>query len=335
MDEILAGMQRLIPDVIERMQRRFKVLEMIFHHQPIGRRSLSELTHLTERVLRTEIDSLKAEQLILVQPKGMLVTQQGEDLINQLSSYFRYHSGLRTLGTQLEVKYGIAKVIVAPSDEPEQLGLQAARYLESIVRPDDTVTVTGGKTMKRVAEHLKPLDFSIHFTPARGGLGEKMPEQANMIAAQMAEHAGGTYDVLYVPDDISESTYVHLMSEPAVTKVLERMKSADIMINGIGNALKMAQKRHASLEQIEKLKSAGAIGEAFGYYFDKAGKSVYKVRTIGLSYDDIAVKSHIIAVAGGSDKTEAIRAYLKFTPKQTVLITDDAVARKLLQGDSP
>ena len=54
------------------------------------------------------------------------------------------------------------------------------------------------------------------FVPARGGLGENMVYQANTIAASMAQQSGGYYTTLYVPDNVSESTYNTLLMEPSV-----------------------------------------------------------------------------------------------------------------------
>ena len=49
-----------------------------------------------------------------------------------------------------------------------------------------------------------------------------MVYQANTIAASMAEQTGGDYTTLYVPDNVSESTYELLMQEPSVANTLEK-----------------------------------------------------------------------------------------------------------------
>ena len=68
------------------------------------------------------------------------------------------------------------------------------------------------------------------FVPARGGLGENMVYQANTIAASMAQQSGGYYTTLYVPDNVSESTYNTLLMEPSVVHTLEKIKQANITI---------------------------------------------------------------------------------------------------------
>ena len=52
-------------------------------------------------------------------------------------------------------------------------------------------------------------------------------------------------------------------------------------------------------------------------------------RTIGLQLDELDSGKHVISVAGGASKANAIAAYMKHRPSD-VLITDEAAARKLL-----
>ena len=66
------------------MYKRFSILTTISKNQPVGRRSLSEHMDMTERVLRSETDMLKKQDLIKVKPTGMEITAEGEQLISQL-----------------------------------------------------------------------------------------------------------------------------------------------------------------------------------------------------------------------------------------------------------
>ncbi|GGB00095.1 hypothetical protein ERX37_08085 [Macrococcus hajekii] len=338
MDQIFAVQQRLIPDLIEKMQRRFNVLSTIQSEQPIGRRTLAERLSLTERVLRGDVESLKAEHLIEILPKGMTITHEGENVLTVLSQHMEVYNDLSALGSELNKWVGIRKIIVVKGDADDSqetlshLGIEASRYLQSLLRAEATVTVTGGSSTASIAEHLAELPFHVTFTPARGGLGEDMIHQANFIVAKMAEYTGGHYETLYVPDQVSEQTYLSLIEEPSIRSVLHQIKSADIVVHGIGNAIKMATRRKTELAVRELLREKEAVGEAFGYYYDKKGNIVYKVRTIGLQREDIGSKKHIIAVAGGSSKVEAIAAYLKIAPPQTTLITDEKVAKQLLKA---
>lgn len=337
-EDLLKVQQKLIPELVDRMYRRFTILTTIKMHQPVGRRSLSEYMNLTERVLRSETNMLKKQELIKVKPTGMEITDEGEHLIDELDNYFNMYSDGYHLAQLIKERYQISNVYVVPGNTDidnavkSEMGNQAGQLLEKTFYKDAIVSITGGSTMASVSESMHVLPFKTFFVPARGGLGENMVYQANTIAASMAEQTGGDYTTLYVPDNVSESTYELLMQEPSVANTLEKIKQSNITIHGIGDALKMANRRHSPKDVIEMLQHHNAVGEAFGYYFDIHGKIVHKVKTIGLQMEDLESKQYIYAVAGGASKGEAIKAYLSIAPKNTILITDEGAAKTIVQS---
>ena len=337
MKDLIKVQQKLIPDLIDKMYRRFYILSTISQNQPVGRRSLSEHMDMTERVLRSETDMLKKQELIRVKPTGMEITNEGTEVLAQQGEYFNVYSDDHKLASAIKDKFHIkdVHVILGDSDSnrtvKREMGQQAGQLLEGILYEDAIVSVTGGSTMACVSESIHLLPFNVFFVPARGGLGENVVYQANTIASSMAQQAGGYYTTLYVPDNVSESTYDTLMLEPSVMHTLDKIKQANITIHGIGDALKMAHRRQSSQNVIDNLQHHQAVGEAFGYYFDAQGQIVHKVKTIGLQLEDLENKDFIFAVAGGQSKGEAIKAYLSIAPENTVLITDEAAAKVILQ----
>ncbi|UIZ19962.1 sugar-binding transcriptional regulator [Staphylococcus aureus] len=337
MKDLLQAQQKLIPDLIDKMYKRFSILTTISKNQPVGRRSLSEHMDMTERVLRSETDMLKKQALIKVKPTGMEITAEGEQLISQLKGYFDIYADDNRLSEGIKNKFQIKEVHVVPGDADNsqsvktELGRQAGQLLEGILQEDAIVAVTGGSTMACVSEAIHLLPYNVFFVPARGGLGENVVFQANTIAASMAQQAGGYYTTMYVPDNVSETTYNTLLLEPSVINTLDKIKQANVILHGIGDALKMAHRRQSPEKVIEQLQHHQAVGEAFGYYFDTQGQIVHKVKTIGLQLEDLESKDFIFAVAGGKSKGEAIKAYLTIAPKNTVLITDEAAAKIILE----
>lgn len=338
MEDLLKVQQKLIPELVDKMYRRYTILTTIRLHQPVGRRSLSEFMNLTERVLRSETNTLKKQELIKVKPTGMEITEEGDQLIQSLESYFNMYSDGYHLAQIIKERYQINNVYVVPGDTDMdkavkyEMGNQAGQLLEKTFYEDAIVSITGGSTMASVSESMHVLPFKTFYVPARGGLGENMVYQANTIAASMAKQTGGDYTTLYVPDNVSESTYEMLLHEPSVRHTLEIIKQSNITIHGIGDALKMANRRHSSKDVIEKLQHHHAVGEAFGYYFNSEGEIVHKVKTIGLQMEDLKSKQYIFAVAGGASKGEAIKAYLSIAPKNTILITDEGAAKNIVQS---
>jgi central glycolytic genes regulator len=249
-------------------------------------------------------------------------------------------TGISTLESRLKSEMGIARVVVVPGDSDvspwvkNELGNACATSMKHRLSSDNIIAVTGGTTMAAVAETLTPEfgEKNLLFVPARGGLGEDVNNQANTVCAIMADKTNSRHRVFYVPDQVSSEIYESFIKEPLIYEVLGLIKSASMVLHGIGDAITMAERRSTSPEDMEKIIRRNAVGEAFGYYFNEAGEIVHKVLTIGLQLDDLTEVDTIIAVAGGASKAKAIRAYMKQAPRSTILITDEGAAKKLVQG---
>lgn len=339
MKEIINLQKQLVPDLLQVLEERFAIMQSVKHFQPIGRRALSDNVELTERQVRSEVDFLQAQGLLEITSKGMYVTRDGARLLEELSGFMNELRGLHVLEDRLMEKLSIGKVIIIPGNSDEQdwikqeMGKACVAYLKSIIAPDYTIAVTGGSSIAAVAEVMTPLnkEEDYLFVPARGALGEKVENQSTRIAEEMAKKSRGNYSLLYVPDSLSEAAYQSLMEEPSIQAIVAKIKQADIVLHGVGDALKMAYRRKTTSEVLDKLKDKQAAGEAFGYYFDHAGDIVHRVRTVGLHLEDLAGIKHVITIAGGKSKAKAIASYFK-SGKSELLITDEACALEILKG---
>lgn len=331
----------LIPDLLEVMRTRYSLLHSVNLYQPIGRRGLAESGALTERQVRSEIDFLHEQGLLEVTTKGMLITEQGKMLLDQLAQVMNEITELSVLEKEIKETLQVENVVIVPgnSDEHEwikqEMGKACVAYLKQIIRRNSTIAVTGGTTMASIASVMTPLEKASNylFVPARGGIGEEVENQANTIASQMSRKAQGNYRLLYVPDPISETSYQNMIKEPSVIEILELIRNADIVLHGIGDAITMAKRRKTPDEVIQHLVEKKAVSEAFGYYFDQEGNVVHKVRTVGLQLEDLEKMDNVITVAGGQSKAKAIQSYFKHG-KSTMLITDEAAAHQILRDAS-
>ncbi|PAQ13573.1 hypothetical protein CD798_14275 [Bacillaceae bacterium SAOS 7] len=332
--------KRLLPDLLHVLQKRYEILQSIRLAQPVGRRLLAQSLGLTERVLRSEVEFLKAQALVDFQSKGMVLTMDGESVLDGLQELMGEIKGIHAMEEQLKMRYGLDEVTIVQGDSDQlpwvkkELGTAAVNCIKKRLIAQNIIAVTGGTTMVEAARAMNE-SFSegkdIIFVPARGGIGEDVHIQANSIVAQMAMNTGHTHRVLYAPDQMSPKAQQSLMKEPAIKEVLTMIKSANIVIHGIGEALVMAKRRNTSEEDMQKIMQGQAVAEAFGYYFDEAGTVVHKIATIGLQLNDLKQAHEVIAVAGGASKGKAIHSYLQGVPKATVLITDEAAAAYLLR----
>ncbi|GAB3057335.1 sugar-binding transcriptional regulator [Virgibacillus ainsalahensis] len=339
MKALIEAQKKLLPDLLKVMQQRYSILHSIDRFQPIGRRGIVENTKLTERHVRGEIDFLQKQGLLHVTTKGMYMTKEGKLILDELAVFMSEITGLNVLEKRIKEKLHVENVIIVPgnSDKDEwvkqEMGKACAAFLRTIVKPQSTIAVTGGSTVAAVADIMTPIDEKNDylFVPARGGVGEKMENQASRIAAEMAQKTNGDYRLLYVPDPISETAYQTLIDEPSIREMLQIIRNAGIVLHGVGDALTMAARRKTSDEVITKLKTNNAVSEAFGYYFDADGSVVYKVKTVGLQLEDLDAIEHVITIAGGKSKGKAIASYFQ-QGKSDMLITDEAAAEQILKG---
>ncbi|MBS4223045.1 sugar-binding transcriptional regulator [Lederbergia citrea] len=341
MHTFLKTQSQIVPDMLEVMQKRYQILRSIRLTEPVGRRTLAEMLGTTERILRSEAEFLKSRQLIDIKTAGMMVTSKGNRLLLELDEMMREITGIKQLERRLKEILHIAEVVIVPGDSDEtplvkeEIGKACAEKLYSSFSDEDIIAVTGGTTMACTAEMLSAHmgeDRNLLFVPARGGIGEDVKNQANVICATMAEKTGGSHRVLYVPDQVGREVYESLLKEPAITEILSIIKSAKIVLHGIGDAITMAGRRRTNEATMKKIIEEKAVGEAFGYYFNENGEIVHKVPTIGIQISDLHDGRVVIAAAGGKSKAKAIKSYMKSAPHSTILITDEGAANEFLKG---
>jgi central glycolytic genes regulator len=340
MQSLIDIQKRLLPDLLQVLQKRYSILRYIGFMQPVGRRSLASSLGYTERVLRGEVDFLRDQNLIYTNNVGMSLTSEGKNLLEDLEGFIRELKGIDVMELELKHKLGIKTVVIVPGDSDEspmvkgELGKASAICMKKLLSGKNIIAVTGGSTMAAVADRLSPelTQKELLFVPARGGVGEDVQNQANTICSIMSRNTHSKHRVFYVPDQVSTVIYESLIKEPDIHEVLKLIKSASMVLHGIGDAITMAERRKTNPEILSTLESKKAVGEAFGYYFNEEGEIVHKVLTIGLQLEDLAHIPNVIAVAGGNSKAKAIKAYLKQAPASTILITDEGAAKKLLKG---
>lgn len=340
---LLDVQKKLLPDLLHILSERYRILRFIRLMQPIGRRSLSTNLGMSERVLRSEVTFLKDQGFVNMATSGMTLTEEGNSLLNQLEEIMKDVFDLKKLEEQLKQRLSLSEVIVIQGDSDEdpwvkkEMGRATIPLIKRYLADQETkiIALTGGSTVAAVAEMMTPDEEMKEtlFLPARGGLGEKVENQANTICATMASKANGHYRLLHVPDQLSDDSYKSLMQEPKIIEILQQIRSANIVIHGIGQARTMAERRNSSDEVVENLTKNHAVAEAFGYYFNQTGDIIHKVTTIGLQLEDISKSKHIVAVAGGASKAQAILAFMK-QKRSNILVTDEGAAKQLLEIDS-
>lgn len=338
MDRLIANLERLIPEALAEARLRYRVLREVLYNQPVGRRQIAVRLGCSERSARSEIAALKDQGALEITPGGIMLTNHGLELVHLVDEVIPYLDGLNSLGVQLQRRLKLDTVLVVPGDSyhdpyaKKDLGRAAARYLKEVLPEVSIVAVSGGATLAEMGNAIPPgpARHDVMVLPARGGLGEKVEEQANTIAAHIAEAIGGHYRLLHIPDNLDGETMKSLLANQQVAEIVAQLKSCDLLIHGIGSALEMASRRGLADGALRILEEQQAVGEAFRYYFDAQGEIVYSVTGVGLELSDLNNIPIVVAVAGGSNKARAIEAVLINRGRGT-LITDEGAARAILE----
>ncbi|MEK4486949.1 sugar-binding domain-containing protein [Psychrobacillus sp. FSL H8-0484] len=338
MDSFLHAQVKLMPEMSELLQKRYHILQTIQLTKGIGRRVLGEQLGLSERESRKELDALRNQGLIEISRDGASITTEGNSVLLELKEVVREWSGRLQLEQTLSKHLNIKAVIIVPgnvdtnSNASMLLSQEAAKYLESILSDDKIIAVTGGSTIASISNYVPESTKwkNLLFIAARGGVGKDVQLQANTIASSFANKMNGSYRTLYIPDSLSEEAHRTMKKEPFIQEMMDLYNRTNIVIHGIGDALQMAKRRSSNEEEIERLNEIGSVSESFGYYFNGQGEAVHHIRTIGVQLEQLKNIDHLLAVAGGAKKAKALISYFKQAPEQTVLVTDEGAANKMI-----
>ena len=186
LQEILKLQKKIVPELIEVLEKRYNILRTIFLNQPIGRRVLANELLLSERVVRTEVSFLKGQGLIQINTAGMNVTSAGEEIVDKLSEFIHEVRGLSEIEKGIKTALNLKDVIVVPGDINvnqsvlKDIGKAASNYLRKIIKANSIIALTGGTSVKEVVEAFGSIRNvpNVLVVPARGGLGRNVETQA-------------------------------------------------------------------------------------------------------------------------------------------------------------
>jgi len=327
--------KQIAPDLMDTVKERYLLLRHISDAEPVGRRTLAGLSGLSERVVRSHVEVLRQSGIVQFSQQGISLQPQGRAMLPDLLQCFVRFEHIDELQISLQQKLHLKQVLIVPGDcdrdktAKEELGRQGALLLSGLLDNTLTVAISGGSTMAEVAHKLPESTAAITVVPARGGVGDQVEYQANVIAAAIAGKTGGVYHMLHIPDGLTERALRMLVqSEPQTRKIVMLARKADVILFGIGRADTMASKRHLDAKRQDELLQLGACGEALGYYCNLQGQVVSVTNNVGLSIRELAKNPHVVAVAGGASKAEAIVSVMRACHTGT-LVTDEAAASRI------
>ncbi len=251
------------------------------------------------------------------------------------------------LERHLRDSFPLGEVIVAPArDDPqaqrEEVARAAARYLERAVGDGSVVAVSHGRDAGEVPRFFNPgRQIRATFVSAMGGSARAdVPTNPNEIVRRLADRCGGTAVGLYAPAYVESSRMRdQLLRQPAIAEPLQVAASASIALVGIGGTdddCTMVRSGCFSLEEIARLRAAGAVGDVLGNYVDTDGRRLDSPETgrlVGLGLNELGAIGTVVVVASEREKPAAILGVLR-TGVVDVLVVDEINARVLAGQDT-
>jgi deoxyribonucleoside regulator len=134
---------------------------------------------------------------------------------------------------------------------------------------------------------------------------------------------------------VDPATFAFLASSQPVVRTLELARRADVTLTSVGvvgdDSLLLSE-GFLDRSAMDRLVSAGAVGEILGHYYDARGTAVADpaLLTVGLSLDDLRRSHRVIAVAAGSRKAAAVAAAVA-GGIVTEIVVDSELADTLLE----
>ena len=259
------------------------------------------------------------------------------------------------LEAELKEAFQLQNVIIAPSsfypeedgenEDPESdkklVALEAARYLQRIIRPGDTLGITWGSTVYEMINYLNPAQrVDATFVTLHGSLAACKDEWDVRTLVQRLAKAFSGKKYAFLSDALmsSSETVVALKKEKRFAQMYKIFDKVDISICGIGSFYLEVTTILASPSYIEEklrkqLEDKEVVGDIALRFFDKNGKECetdLKERTISIDFETYKKIPQKIAIASGRYKAHTVY-YALIAGLIDVLIVDSKLGTELIR----
>ncbi|GGD17196.1 sugar-binding transcriptional regulator [Franconibacter pulveris 1160] len=312
-------------------QRLLVKIATLYYMEGKKQSDIASLLHLSQSFVSRALTRCQKEGLVKI-----TVVQPGNIFVS--------------LEKALEQQYGIRQAIVVDvGDSPNSaqikhaIGSAAAHYVETRLRPEDIVGISSwSSTIRCMVDEMHPQNIRARgVIQLLGGVGPNGNVQATILTQQLAAHLDCPAWLL--PSQSIERSVEEkkrLLESPEVADAVSRFAQVDVAIVGIGDLepsqLLKNSGNYYDEEMLKLLAKRGAVGDICLHYYDAQGKPVLSREedpVIGMELQQIRDCKHVIALAGGEEKRNAIHGALVGNYID-VLITDYPTARSLVKSEA-
>ncbi|MDA1570511.1 sugar-binding transcriptional regulator, partial [Bacillus cereus] len=229
-----------------------------------------------------------------------------------------------------------AFIIPTPTDNyATSLGKAAAQYLETQLQQGDLLGIGWGETISKMLENIHfESSINLSIVTLTGGVNHYLPRKQNYL-----HYMHGDLHIIPTPFLASTTEMAQsILSEPSVKDMLHVASLAHTAVVGIGGLSQDAtivKEEKLTLREMTYIRSQNGAGDILGQFYDTNGDLLelsHHNRLIGTPLSVLRNMKHVVGVAGGIEKIDAIYGALKGKFIHT-LITDEETALSLLRKD--
>lgn len=248
------------------------------------------------------------------------------------------------MGYQIKQRYPALKEALvvqldANEDARHRIATVAAEYIGDLLCDGVNIGVSWGQTICEIARVMRGGSYpNTNVLQMSGGFlcetdGMMMPSNIIQLISNRLQCKAVFLNapLLVSSGDVSAM----LRTDPLYQHIQDMAQHMHIALYGLsalGHTATMAQVGALSQEDIDELRSLGAIGDIMGYFIDEAGNMVNWSKQdcyMGVPVEVTAKATNAICVAGEPEKAAVLRRVVEKKLCNTLIITD-TLAESLL-----
>ena len=245
---------------------------------------------------------------------------------------------LVVLEREMERRFGINRVIVAPFSDPEAdpmrvIAAAAGNFISGGMKAGMTVGVGWGRTLYNTLPFITGAtleDFRV--VSLLGGIAAARRFNPAEFAWQFTELFQGEGFLIPAPAVVDSPETKHALLErcglSAIFEMADKLDMALLSCGGISTLTTSYRTGYLSEADRRSLIEAGAVGDVLYNFIDKDGAVVdheVNARVISVNLTRLRRTPERVLISGGKDKLVALRAAIQ-TVSPTTLITDEQTA---------
>jgi len=221
--------------------------------------------------------------------------------------------------------------VVASADESlELVGNCGARWIEQ--RKGGRLAIGWGRCVQAAIDQVSvEQPINIEIVQIGGDLTIAPAASGHELVRRLANALGGRYEFLHSPAIVeTERAATELLSDPRIASQLDRARTSDAALIGIGTP-DLAVARHASPDI--KIDESTVASDVAARLLDHSGNeldSPLRQRVVALEIEDLRAIPEVVGIAAGGLKGAAIAAVLR-AGLINVLICDQPAAARALE----